>query len=75
MIAVSAIFTSRDDAQRAVRQLLSLGIADDRIALLSPGMSDEAVEETIAETVTGESGAGEKFAAGMSAARLIIKAW
>lgn len=61
MIAVSGIFTSRDDAQRAVRQLLSLGIEDHRIALLSPGMSDEVVEETVAETVTGEPGAGEKI--------------
>ncbi|MDQ3686069.1 MAG: hypothetical protein M3430_10790 [Acidobacteriota bacterium] len=60
MIAVTGIFISRDDAERAVERLRSIGIADNHIALLAPGMSDEAVEETVTESMPIESGAGEK---------------
>ena len=45
MSTVAGIFQSRADAERAANNLRSVGITDERINLLTPGTSDEEVEE------------------------------
>lgn len=60
MITVAGIFDSRADAERATGQLRSSGIADEHLALLSPGASDEEVEEQVLTVETREPHAGEK---------------
>src|SRR2546423_862808 len=61
MITVAGIFAQRADAQRAIEHLRAIGIADERLALLSSGITDEEVEEIVPETQTDEPGAGEKI--------------
>ena len=48
METVAGVFRTREEAENAVKQLHSLGIPNDRIALLTPGMSEERVEESCA---------------------------
>src|SRR6266536_3372610 len=59
METVAGIFSSRDRAEEAVRQLHSLGIPNDRIALLTPGMSDERVEEVVPTADSEQPGMGQ----------------
>src|SRR6266540_6877630 len=59
METVAGIFSSRDRAEEAVRQLHSLGIPNDRIALLIPGMSDERVEEAVPTADSEQPGMGQ----------------
>src|SRR4051794_5121233 len=58
MSTVAGIFKSRADAERAVANLRSAGVAFDRINLLTPGTSDEEVEETVPTTETEQPGMG-----------------
>ena len=60
MNAVGGIFNSRAAAERAIELLRVIGIADDRIVLLSPGIEDERVEEVVKEAESGTSGTAEK---------------
>lgn len=59
METVSGIFSSRAGAEEAIRELHSLGIPNDRIALLTPGMSDERVESTVPTSDTEQPGMGK----------------
>jgi hypothetical protein len=59
MEAIAGIFDSRADAERAVYGLRSAGIANDRIAFLTPGTSDEEVESAVPTTETEQSGMGQ----------------
>lgn len=59
METVAGIFSSRTAAEEAVRQLHSLGIPNDRIALLTPGMNDERVESTVPTADSEQPGMGE----------------
>jgi hypothetical protein len=59
METVAGIFTSREAAEDAVRQLHSLGIPTDRIALLMPGMTDENVEKAVPTADSEQPGMGE----------------
>ena len=59
MEAIAGIFDSRADAERAVHGLQSAGIANDRIAFLTPGTSDEAVESSVPVTDTEQPGMGK----------------
>lgn len=61
MIAVDAVFTSRADAERAAVLLREAGLTDEHLALLSPGTSDEEVEETVAHTETEHPSRVEKI--------------
>ena len=47
METVAGIFATRTAAEEAVREINSLGIPSDRIALLTPGMSDKKIEQTV----------------------------
>lgn len=58
MSTVAGIFQSRADAVSAAENLRSAGIADDRINLLTPGTSDEQVEESVPTTETEQPGMG-----------------
>jgi hypothetical protein len=59
METVAGIFTSRAAAEEAVRQIHSLGIPSDRIALLTPGMSDKRVEHAVPTDDTEQPGMGQ----------------
>lgn len=58
METVAGVFRTREEAEKAVQQLHSLGIPNDRIALLTPGMTDERVEETVPTSDTEQPGMG-----------------
>lgn len=58
METVAGIFSSRDAAEQAVRELYSLGIPNDRIALLTPGMKDERVEREVPTADSEQPGMG-----------------
>jgi len=59
METVAGIFPSRTTAEEAVRQLHSLGIPNDRIALLTPGMNDEWVENAVPTADSEQPGMGQ----------------
>lgn len=58
METVAGVFTSRAAAEAAVREVHSLGIPNDRIALLTPGMSDKRVESAVPTDDTEQPGMG-----------------
>jgi hypothetical protein len=58
METVAGIFRSRSDAEKAVQQLHSLGIKNDRIALLTPRMDEQQVESAVPTDDTEQSGMG-----------------
>lgn len=60
MITVTGIFNSRASAERAIELLLSSSLADEHLALLTPGTPDEEVEGAVTHTETEEKGAGKK---------------
>ncbi len=59
METVAGIFSSRAAAEEAVRQVHSLGVPNDRIALLIPGMNDERVEKTVPTADSEQPGMGQ----------------
>jgi len=58
METVAGIFTSQAAAEQAVREIHSFGIPNDRIALLTPGMSDKRVENAVPTEDTEQPGMG-----------------
>ncbi|MDQ5844294.1 MAG: hypothetical protein M3539_03280 [Acidobacteriota bacterium] len=58
METVAGIFRSRGDAEKAVQQLHSLGIKNDRIALLTPRMDERQVENAVPTDDTEQGGMG-----------------
>jgi hypothetical protein len=58
METVAGIFRSRADAEKAVQQLHSLGIRNDRIALLTPRMDERQVESAVPVDDTEQEGMG-----------------
>jgi hypothetical protein len=58
METVAGVFNSRSDAERAIQGLRSAGIAEDGIAFLVPGETDDAVEAAVPTTETEQSGMG-----------------
>ncbi|HSS19451.1 MAG TPA: hypothetical protein VLL54_05200 [Pyrinomonadaceae bacterium] len=58
METVAGIFKSRTQAEDAIRQIHSLGIANDRIALLTPGMSEGNIERTVPTADSEQPGMG-----------------
>ncbi len=79
MKAVTGVFGSQTDAQRALAQLRSLGLAEDRLTLLTPGGVD--THEPAVPAVSAEQpGMGKAMgalvgtAAGMSTGPLLVAA-
>ena len=58
MSTVAAIFNSRADAERAVEGLRSAGFGEDRISLLTPGTSQEKLDD-VPTTETEQPGMGK----------------
>jgi hypothetical protein len=58
METVAGIFHTRTQAEEAVRQIHSKGISNDRIALLTPGMSERRIENTVPTEDTEQPGMG-----------------
>ena len=58
METVAGIFTTRAAADEAIREINSLGIPNDRIALLTPGMSDKTIEHAVPLEDTEQPGMG-----------------
>lgn len=59
METVAGIFRSRSEAERTVQHLHSLGIKNDRIALLTPEMNEEQVEESVPVADSEQPGMGK----------------
>jgi hypothetical protein len=69
MEVVTGVFKSRDDAEKAVNQLRSLGIPDQRIGILSPGsQSADSVERGVPVTDTEDPGMGRAMGAAVGGA-------
>jgi hypothetical protein len=58
MSTVAGIFRSRADAERAVENLRSAGIANDHLNLLMPGTTDQELETSVPTTETEQPGMG-----------------
>jgi hypothetical protein len=58
MDTVAGVFNTRVDAERAIAGLRSAGIAQDRIAFLTPGTTDQTVEAAVPTTETEQPGMG-----------------
>lgn len=58
METVAGTFPSRAGAEEAVRELESLGLPNDRIALLTPGMNDERIESAVPTADSEQPGMG-----------------
>lgn len=58
METVAGIFQSRTQAEEAIRQVHAEGIAKDRIALLTPGMSEQRIEEAVPTADSEQPGMG-----------------
>jgi len=59
MEIITGVFHSHSDAESAVEQLSSIGIAKDRIGVLTPGMSDKQVETKLPTTDSEGAGMGK----------------
>lgn len=68
MEVVTGVFKARDDAEKAVSQLRSLGIPDNRIGILSPGSTSDQVETGVPVTDTEEPGMGKAMGAAVGGA-------
>jgi hypothetical protein len=68
MEIVTGVFESRADAERAVNQLRSLGIPQDKIGLLAPDSRPENLERGVPVTDTEEPGMGRAMGAAVGGA-------
>ena len=69
MEAITGVFKSRDDAEKAIRGLRSLGIPDQRVGILSPGSaSADTVEKGVPVTDTEDPGMGKAMGAAVGGA-------
>lgn len=59
METISGIFDTRVAAEQVVRQIQSLGVSNDRIALLTPDMSKNQVEHDVPVSDTEAPGEGK----------------
>lgn len=59
METVAGIFRSRADAEKAVQQLHSSGVRNDRIALLAPNETAQDIDDQVAVSDTEQPGMGQ----------------
>lgn len=59
METVAGIFQSRAEAENAIQQIHSLGVPNDRIALLTPGMDNTRVENAVPTADSEQPGMGK----------------
>jgi hypothetical protein len=60
---VAGIFNSRADAERAIENLRGLGLADERLSLLTPGETPAEVDAEVPTTETEQPGMGKALGA------------
>jgi len=58
MNTVAGIFKTRSDAERAIENLRGIGLPDENLNLLAPGMSDNQVEASVPTSDTEQPGMG-----------------
>ncbi|HEV3469994.1 MAG TPA: hypothetical protein VG148_11780 [Pyrinomonadaceae bacterium] len=63
MSTVAGIFSSRADAERAVENLRSAGLSEERISLLAPGATPSEVDREVPTTETEQPGMGTAIGA------------
>jgi hypothetical protein len=63
MKTVAGIFNSRADAERAIENLRGLGLAEDRLNLLTPGETPAEVDAEVPTTETEQPGMGKALGA------------
>jgi hypothetical protein len=63
MKTVSGIFASREDAARAIQRLRAIGVRDDAINVLAPGMSDRQVVASVPTDEGEQPGMGTALGA------------
>jgi hypothetical protein len=68
MQAVTGVFTSRDNAERAVNELRKLGLPERRIGIVSPGNAPERIEAGVPVSDTEEPGMGRAMGAAVGGA-------
>lgn len=69
MEVVTGVFKSRDNAEKAVKQLRSLGIPDQRIGIIAPGSAAaDTVEKGVPVTDTEDPGMGQAMGAAVGGA-------
>ena len=69
MEVVTGVFKSRDNAEKAVNQLRSLGIPDQRIGIIAPGSAAaDTVEKGVPVTDTEDPGMGRAMGAAVGGA-------
>lgn len=68
MEAISGVFRTREDAEKAINELRRAGIPDNRIGLLAPGSDDRDLERGLPVTDTEEPGMGRAMGAAVGGA-------
>lgn len=68
MEAISGVFQSREDAQKAVDELRKIGLPDNRIGLVTPGSDTGEVEAGLPVTDTERPGMGKAMGAAVGGA-------
>ena len=68
MQAITGVFTSRDDAEKAVNELRNLGIPEKRIGIVAPGSEPERLEAGVPVTDTEAPGMGRAMGAAVGGA-------
>src|SRR5678815_3509497 len=68
MEAVSGVFRSREDAEKAINELRRAGIPDQRIGLVTPGSDDRDLEAGLPITDTEQPGMGRAMGAAVGGA-------
>jgi hypothetical protein len=68
MQSVTGVFTSRDDAEKAVSELRNLGIPENRIGIVAPGSAPERLEAAVPVTDTESPGMGRAMGAAVGGA-------
>src|ERR1700741_3441628 len=59
METVAGIFKKRAQAEEAIRQIHPLGVSNDRIALLAPGMNEKTIEREVPTADSEQPGMGK----------------
>src|SRR5215207_693927 len=68
MQTVTGVFKSRDNAEKAVNELRSLGIPENSIGIVTPDSSPERLETGVPVTDTEEPGMGRAMGAAVGGA-------
>ena len=68
MQSVTGVFKSRDEAEKAVNELRTLGIPENRIGIVRPGSAPERLEAGVPVTDTEDPGMGKAMGAAVGGA-------